>query len=93
MFDDEFNVQKPLREDEALEPRGAEQARATQQTSGKGMASGTAEGAHDAEPNQLGTPESSMAANLWTGSAQESEWIHQWNGRAETHSMFKRSYE
>lgn len=33
------------------------------------------------------------SANLWVNELDEYQWMNEWSGRAETHSMFRRSYE
>ena len=34
-----------------------------------------------------------IAANLWVNEANDEQWMNNWSGRVETHSMFRRSYE
>ena len=37
--------------------------------------------------------DTAAAASLWIDEENSEEWMNNWSGRVETHSMFRRSYE
>ncbi|NMO97435.1 hypothetical protein [Paenibacillus lemnae] len=49
----------------------------------------------DAQSEMMSDPAdtTTAAASMWDHESGDEEWMNNWSGRVETHSMFRRSYE